>query len=166
MILKLESELGFSLFDRSKKPILPTEDSEVFLTEDREIMKRVESLGSLKSEEGPKGTYRLGIIPTMAPSLIPKIVLHVSKHLPLGQFQILEMKTTDIFRALSRDEIDGGILATSLNEPGIFENPLFYEPFLLFTSADSLLKHRTFLKEEDLKGNQIWLLGEGHCFRG
>ena len=166
LILKLEAELGFSLFDRSKKPILPTEEGEAFLREAREIMKRVESLGSLKSEEGPKGTYRLGIIPTMAPTLIPKIVLYVSRHLPLVQFQILEMKTTDIVRALSRDEIDGGILATPLNEPGIFENPLFYEPFLLFASAESPLKNKTILKEEDLKGNQIWLVGEGHCFRG
>jgi LysR family hydrogen peroxide-inducible transcriptional activator len=166
LILKLESELGYSLFDRSKKPILPTEDGEAFLKEAREIMKRVESLGALRNEEGPKGTYRLGIIPTMAPSLIPRIVLHVSKHLPLVQFQILEMKTTDIVRSLGRDEIDGGILATPLNEPGIFENPLFYEPFLLFASSDSPLKNKTILKEEDLKGNQIWLVGEGHCFRG
>ena len=166
LILKLESELGYSIFDRSKKPILPTSEGELFLVEVREIMARVATLGSINDTDTPKGSYRLGIIPTMAPTLLPKIILHISRHLPHVNFQIEEMKTSDIMASLSRDELDGGILATPLNEPGIFETPLFYEPFLLLTNSESTFALKTTISEVDLKGSQIWLLGEGHCFRG
>lgn len=166
LILKLESELGYSLFDRSKKPILPTAEGELFLAEVREIMVRVASLGSIMDSDTPKGTYRLGIIPTMAPTLLPKLILNISRALPQVSFQIEEMKTSDIIACLSRDELDGGILATPLNEPGIFETPLFYEPFLLLTNSESEMSSKTTIREGDLKGTQIWLLGEGHCFRG
>jgi len=166
LLIKLENELGYAIFDRSKKPIVTTEEGEEFLREAREIMTRVESLGQLRSGEQISGQYRLGIIPTMAPTLLPLLIPSLSGELPNVDFHIFEMKTSDIIRSLSRDEIDGGILATPLNEGGIHEEPLFYEPFLFYTHSEDSTANAGPMKEEEIDGKNLWLIGEGHCFRG
>ncbi len=100
LLIKLEAELGYPIFDRTKKPIVTTEEGENFLREAREIMTRIESLGQIKDGDQTSGVYRFAIIPTMAPSLLPLLIPRLAEELPKVDFHIFEMKTSDIIRAL------------------------------------------------------------------
>jgi LysR family hydrogen peroxide-inducible transcriptional activator len=111
------------------------------------------------------GSFRLGIIPTLAPYVLPLFLHDFVKKFPMVQLDIDELKTVDIIRALRDDSLDAGVLATPLHEPGLKEQPLFYEPFHLYINGRHPLQERKRIRESDLTEGEIWLLKEGHCFR-
>ena len=165
---KLEDDLGFPIFDRTKKPILPTEAGKAVVDQARIVVdewKRLSLLGAKGEGKELAGELRIAVIPTLAPYWIPLFLGEFAREYPKIQLRIEELQTNQILRALETDEIDAGILVTPLGNKALQETPIFYEPFYLWVRKDHELADRTRIAEGDLDGSQIWLLNEGHCFR-
>ena len=164
---KLEDELQLTIFDRSKSPIAPTEEGKLVIGQAENIIKEQKRMFSLidETKEELTGDFKLAVIPTLSPYLIPLFVQGFIKRYPKVNFQIQESKTEDIIEMLKKDEIDAGLLATPLHEKNLVERVLYYEPFYLFVSNKHPFHKKTKIKEEELDINEIWLLNKGNCFR-
>jgi LysR family hydrogen peroxide-inducible transcriptional activator len=166
-IQKLEEELGVVVFDRKKKPVLPTPEGERILELARSVLREHAKLLHLAQSEGdePTGGFKIGIIPTLAPYVLPLFVDAFAKEYPAVDLHIDELKTEEIILALREDRIDAGLLATPLGEKGLRERPLFYEPFYAYCAPGHPLLKRKKLRETDLEPHGLWLLQDGHCLR-
>lgn len=144
-IQKAESELGVLLFDRSKQPVTVTEIGKKIIDQARHVLRESTKINDMIQAESTalKGTFKLGIIPTIAPFLVPHFVKNFVDLYPELELRIEELQTDEIIDMLRKDEIDGGILATPLHLNDITEQPLYYEPFLGYISEN----HRLFKKK-------------------
>lgn len=166
-VQKLEELLGVMIFDRSRQPVAPTPVGERILAQAREVLRDAEKIKSLirEDQETVMGDLRVGIIPTLAPFLLPRFIGHFRKTYPGVHLSIEEMRTADIVQALSEDRMDVGLLVTPLEQQGLEEIPLFYEPFLIYASPGHTLLKNKKVQEKDLSLADVFLLAEGHCFR-
>ncbi len=166
-VKKLEEEIGITLFDRSAQPIVPTPAGEAFILRAREIIYGVNNLKTFVSQEREalEGTYTLGIIPTLAPYLLPRFIKSFCTAHPGIRLKIKEMQSSRIISSLKTDQLDIGIMATPVDEPSIREIPLFYEPFLVYASKGHSLLKKKEISPPDIVDEGLWLLSEGHCFR-
>lgn len=166
-IQKAEEELGITIFDRMKKPLEPTDKGARFIEQAKVVVKEHQKLIEFtKNDAGEMtGEFRLGIIPTLVTSLVPRIVEPFSTDFPRLKIHIDEMKTPDIIQALKDDKIDAGILATPLHEDKLKERPIFYEPFSIFCAEDHPMTKLKTISEKHLVPDDLWLLKEGHCMR-
>ncbi|MBZ4651624.1 MAG: hypothetical protein JG761_424 [Proteiniphilum sp.] len=168
MIQKLEDELGVKIFDRSQLPVQPTEIGTRVINQARLALAQVNQIKEIIQEEKGivKGMFRLAIIPTISPYLLPKLMqVHRDNNYDI-RIVISELTTGQILKGLANDSIDGAILATPLKEPGIIEHPIYYEQFLAYVSPqEKALYAKTSLEESDLTTARLWLLDEVHCFR-
>lgn len=168
MIQKLEDELGVKIFDRTQLPIQPTEIGRRIIDQARIAVAQVNQIKEIIQEEKGivKGVFRLGIIPTVSPYLIPELMrVHASSNTDV-QIVIHEIPTHQILQSLSNGSLDGGILATPLNDSNVVERPLYYERFFAYVSSqEKALYAKTALDEADLNSAKLWLLDEVHCFR-
>lgn len=163
MIKKLEQEIGYYLFDRSHKPVKTTEKGLRFMEIARDILNQQAKIRLLSNQtETLEGKLIIGIIPTIANSLLPIILTQILKDNPKLELVIAEITTEEIKKQLIADKIDLGILATPLQEPLLQEHILYYEPMMLYGVKD---KTKSYVSSEDIKGGNVWLLEEGHCFR-
>jgi LysR family hydrogen peroxide-inducible transcriptional activator len=166
-IHKLEDELGITIFDRSKSPVIPTEIGEKIIEEAKKILKQakhIEDLASLRDDE-LRGTFRIGIIPTIAPYLLPLFLRNFRKKYPKVRLVFEEVVTDKLLELLDQDYLDIGVIATPVDRGNIFEEDLYYEPFLAYVSEDHPLAKKKELSVDDLDATNLWLLNEGHCFR-
>lgn len=166
-IHKLEDELGITIFDRSKSPVIPTEIGEKIIAEAKEILKQskhIEDLATMTEGE-LQGTFRIGIIPTIAPYLLPLFLRNFTDKYPKVKLIFEEVVTRELLQLLTQDYLDVGIIATPVEQGNIFEEDLYYEPFVGYVSKDHPLADKEKLSVEDLERNNLWLLNEGHCFR-
>ncbi len=166
-IHKLEEELGITIFDRSKSPVIPTEIGEKIIAEAKKIIKQskhIEDLAALNEDE-LRGTFRIGIIPTVAPYLLPLFLRNFRKKHPDVRLIFEEVVTDELLDLLNQDHLDIGIIATPADRGNIFEEDLYYEPFLGYVSEDHPLAKKDRLSVDDLEVTNLWLLNEGHCFR-
>ena len=140
-IQKLEDELGVLIFDRSKQPVEPTIIGKKIIEQAKLIIesskKVAEMIDEMKGEIN--GELRIGIIPTIAPYLVPLFITQTLKAFPQLKIQIDELLTDQIVKALNDNELDMGIIATPLKQQGIREIPVFYEPFLELASLFLIL---------------------------
>lgn len=166
-IQKLEDELQVIIFDRSKTPIQPTGEGEYIIDQAKVIIKEQKRLFSLVEESKAElvGKFKLAVIPTLSPYLIPLFIQSFIEKYPKVKIQVVENNTEQIIEMLKQDEVDAGLLATPLNEKRINERVLYYEPFYLFVNKNHPLSKKTKIKEDDLNINDIWLLNKGNCFR-
>jgi LysR family hydrogen peroxide-inducible transcriptional activator len=164
---KMEEEYKVTFFDRSKQPILPNPEAIPLIEQARTVLREFEKLKHLTTDSNgePGGDFRLGVIPTVAPYLLPKFIGDFATTYSKVNLSVREMTTGQILDALERDEIDAGILATPLNIMSLDERPLYYEPFYVYTSPNHPLAKLKNVSEDDLTANGIWLLSEGHCLR-
>lgn len=164
---KLEDELQITVFDRSKNPIQVTAEGEVVIDQAKRIIHEHKKLYSLveESKDIIQGSFRLAVIPTLSPFVIPMFAKNFHEAYPKVKLQITENKTEDIIRLLKDDEIDAALLVTPLHEKTIKERHLYYEPFYLFVSEDHPFTKKKQIKEDELDINEIWLLNKGNCFR-
>lgn len=164
---KLEDEIGFKIFNREKKPIEPTALGETFILKARVIMREVDELKALVSEEkdSMKGEFSLGIIPTLSPYLLPILLPAFSEQFPETRLNIDELQSESIIHQLKHGLLDIGILATPLEERSLRETPVFYEPFLVYLNSENELADKNLIASTDLEIDKILLLSEGHCFR-
>lgn len=166
-IHKLEEELGVTIFDRSRKPLQPTDIGKQILDQARIVIneeKRIEEI--IQQHKGEiAGDFRLAIIPTVASTLLPRFLKCFISQYPKVNLEIEELQTKVILDRLKNGLLDAAILATPLSHDGILEKPLYYEPFMAYTPMDHRLFKEKFLDNSDLDPDDILLLHEGHCFR-
>lgn len=166
-IQKLEEELDILIFDRSKQPIVPTPLGEKILEQARKVLQEAAVLEHMSKQI--KGTFegdlRLAVIPTIAPSLLPRFLVEFSQAFPKIKLFVEEMKTADMIEALRKDRIDVGIAATPLEERGIVEKPLYHEPFVAFVPSYHKFAKDRFILASEINPDELLLLNEGHCFR-
>ncbi len=167
MVRKLEDELGVTIFQRGSQPTRPTADGDALIAQARVVLREAGQLKELVTElhTGTAGTYRLGIIPTLAPYLLPLFLARFANEHPQARLVIDERQTTSILDALRKGQLDVGILAGPLHEEGLEEISLFQEPFLAyFPPRHPLLKQKR-IARKDLRKAPLWVLSEGHCLR-
>jgi LysR family hydrogen peroxide-inducible transcriptional activator len=164
---KLESHLGAQLFDRKSSPICPTPLGAKVIAQARVIMAEVSGLEALLSTETSTmaGTYQLGIIPTLAPYLLPLFIQSFSERFPEIRLVIKEMQSEQIMEGLRRNQLDLGLLVTPLEEKQLREIVLFYEPFLIYASPDEDILQQSPLLPDHVQQKDLWILEQGHCFR-
>ena len=167
-IQKLEEDLGAVIFDRSKKPILLTQMGKKLISQMQTVLfeaKKIETLIQHEKKEGKQGTLSIGVIPTIAPYLLPRLLPICEDLFPDIELNLREMQTNQILEALSEDEIDVGILATPTQMAQMFEFPLYYEPFYVLCDKNHEYADMKKIKYQSLSMKDIWLLEEGHCLR-
>lgn len=167
-IQKLEEELGVIIFNRSLQPVEPTEIGEKIIRQARTILHESERLQTIiESETGEfGGTFRLGVIPTAAPYLIPLFLRSFTEKYPKIELIIHEITTPEIIRLINKDALDAGILALPISDSGIINIPLYYEPFIAYLPKGHSLSSKKELLESDIPVKELLLLNEGHCLRG
>ncbi|CAN5128527.1 hydrogen peroxide-inducible genes activator [soil metagenome] len=166
-IHKLEDELGVVLFDRSKSPVVPTEIGEKVLEQARVILQDARKVTDIVQfqETTLSGTFRVGVIPTVAPYLVPRFLHSFLSEYPDVELVFEESLTATILDGLENDELDAGIIATPVKAAHIYTESLYVEPFAGYLSKSHPLVEKDMLSVDDLKQTNIWLLNEGHCFR-
>jgi LysR family hydrogen peroxide-inducible transcriptional activator len=166
-IQKVEDLCDIIIFDRIKKPLVLTLEGHAFLKQARVIVREHKRLLEMtrQTQGMPVGDFRLAIIPTVAPALIPLFIAHFSENYPKINLYVDELKTESILEELRNDRLDAALMATPLRETGLIEDPLYYENFLLYLSAKHPLTKKTAISEADLDGSEMWLLQDGHCFK-
>ncbi len=167
MIQKLEEELDTRIFDRSQQPVCPTPVGILIIEQAQKILVQANRIKNIIEEEKHSltGTFKLGILPTVAPYLLPRFFPQLMKKYPDLDIRVIEMKTNDIKKALQTGEIDAGIVASLAGMEELQQTPLFYEQFFVYVSRKDILFNSKVIRTSDLNGEQLWLLDEGHCFR-
>lgn len=168
MIGKLEEEIGAKLFDRNRQPICPTPVGEKVVLQAREVLTQADNIKDIVLEEKQslEGVFRIGILPTIAPYLLPRFFPQLMKRYPKLDIRVREMKTHEIKEALTQGDIDAGILATIEGLEDYSQTSLFYEKYMGYVSReDSLFKKEVIRTADVASSSQLWLLDEGHCFR-
>src|SRR5690606_6361585 len=164
-IQKLEESIGAKIFDRSRQPVVPTEIGEKIIKQARIVLmesKKIEEL--LQEEKGEvSGELKVGVIPTVAPYLLPDVLTNFIKKYPKIQLQIWEHTTERIVQELKGGRLDCGILSTRLHEAGIEETVLYYETFVAYVSEKSPLYQKKMVNSDEIANEKLWLLNEGHC---
>lgn len=167
-VQKLEDELGIKIFDRTKKPLIPTPLGESLVEQAYAILREAERFKEMvKEQEGRlSGELNVGIIPTLAPYLLPLFAPKFEQEYPEIRLVVRELQTTGIVEKLRKDELDLGILVTPLEEKGIQETALFKEPMVGYVGTEHRLFRKKKISINDLDLDDTWLLSEGHCLRG
>lgn len=166
-IHKLEDELEVTIFDRTKTPVIPTPIGEKIISQAQIILKESRQLTDIANfkEDELRGTFKVGIIPTIAPYLVPIFLRSFLETHPDIDLVIEEVLTGELLEQLSEDKLDAGIIATPVEQSFIYTEDLFVEPFVGYLSKNHALIEKKMLTVEDLDRTNIWLLSEGHCFR-
>ena len=165
-IKQLEEELGIIIFDRSKSPLSITPLGQEVLNQAKKALHEFQKLGQIISADAePSGEIILGIIPTLAPYLLPLFLKNYTTQYPKVKLIIKELTTTEIIDGLNNLKLDAALMATPLQHPDLVESPLFYERMLAYVSTDSPLFQMDYLRPPDIDPSELWLLEEGHCLR-
>ncbi len=166
-IQKLEDELGVKIFDRSKQPVVPTELGEALLEQARQILKESQKINEIVQEKKNEfaGELSIGIIPTLAPYLLPLFLKNFLAAYPQVRVRIAEYVTDALIDKLKNNQLDVGLLVTPLEESNLYETPLFYEEFVVYLSKKNELLKKHYVLAKDIDVRQLWLLEEGHCIR-
>ena len=167
MIQKLEAELDVKLFERSSQQVMPTAIGKVVVEQAWKVLNRARKLKDIVAEEKKSltGTFRLGILPTIAPYLLPRFFPRLMRENSSLEIRVVEMKTADIRRAIDRGEIDAAVMVDTGDLDDYALTTLFYEQFLAYVSPSDQLSAKKSIKTSDLNNELLWLLDEGHCFR-
>jgi LysR family hydrogen peroxide-inducible transcriptional activator len=166
-VQKLEEMLNVKLFDRSKQPVVPTEIGAQIVAQARVILQESQKIKEIINSQQQEivGELRLGIIPTVAPYLLPQVIAAMMEKYPDLKLLIWEYTTEDIIHHIKTGVLDCGILATPLGDPAVEETALYYESFVTYISKNSKLFKKKTIDADDLEDENIWLLNEGHCMR-
>ena len=166
-VQKLEDELGLKIFDRSKSPVVPTPIGIEIIRKAEQILageKEIEDIAR-SSGEHLQGTYRIGIVSTVAPYLLPLFLKSFLTSHPGVSLIFEEGLTRELVQGIADDRLDAGIIASPPDLPQIFEKELFYEPFVGYIGKHYPLFDHERIQIRELNPDDLLLLKEGHCFR-
>ena len=167
LIQKLEEELDLTLFDRKSHPISTTESGRNVIDQARVILYHIAQLKELTRSEKEQdcGTIRIGVIPTVAPYILPRLFKQMQQMFPQIELRAFELRTAVIIEQLRKAELDMAILATPLEQPDFLEVPLYYEKFAAYVSPSEELYQKTEIAAHEMPTEHLWVLKEGHCMR-
>lgn len=166
-IQKLEEDLGVTIFDRTKQPVIPTEMGTNIIAQARVVLRESGIIRHMISEQKDTmtGEIRIGIIPTIAPYLLPPLFKNIREKYPQVTLVVREIITEEIVQELKNNRLDCGIVVTPLKDASIKEDILFYEELFIYVSKNNALYNKKYVLPTEIDPNQLWLLEEGHCFR-
>lgn len=164
-IKELETTLGTALFERSPQGLALTAFGTVFAPRARAILREVDALGDLArtAQLGRLSRLRLGVIPTVAPYLLPKLIGQINDSHAGLDLQLRESLTQNLLADVSEGRLDAAIVALPIAEPSLMEIALFTESFVLVRPMSDA--GRPVPSPETLREMRLLLLEEGHCFR-
>jgi LysR family transcriptional regulator, hydrogen peroxide-inducible genes activator len=164
---KLEETLGVQLFERTNKHVMLTAIGQEMVTRAQRILNESEQLlhAARAARDPEAGTLRLGIFPTLAPYLLPRLMPLLSHHFPRLRLQLVEERTPELQSRLSAGALDLAMLALPVTGAGLEAMPIFDEPFLLAVARHHPLAARTRVHARDMLGETVLLLEDGHCLR-
>src|SRR5690606_30668449 len=166
-IQKLEKSLSVQIFDRTKQPVVPTQLGERIIQQARHVLAESHKIREIiqESKDEMEGELKVGVIPTIAPYLLPAVLGTFFKKYPKIRINIWEYTTYKILDAIRKGSLDCGIMATPTQDDHMLEQPLYYENFVAYLSEDSSLLPKKTVVANDVLSEQLWLLTEGHCMR-
>ena len=166
-VQKLEDMLGVKIFDRTRQPIVPTEVGMEIIAQARIMLGESYKIKEIVTDRQKEltGELKVGIIPTIAPYLLPRIIARFVEEYPQVKLVVWEQNTENIIQQLKLGTIDCGILSTPLHESSLTEIPVFYENFVAYASKSSKLYKKKTITPEDIDVEELWVLDEGHCMR-
>lgn len=167
MIQKFEDELGVKLFERNRQNVEPTCIGIKVIEQAKKILQQSIIVKELVQDEieSLKGELKIGVLPTIAPYLLPIIIPTIKKTLPEIKITFMEMITSECIDALESNSIDIAIIASSAKNEKITDRKLFYEEFLAYVSKNEDIHSQKTIRTSEITGKNLWLLDEGHCFR-
>ncbi|RYF40078.1 MAG: LysR family transcriptional regulator [Cytophagaceae bacterium] len=165
-VQKLEEELGMQIFIRTN-PVTATATGQVVIEQARKILAEADVMHQLVQQEKNivGGALKIGIIPTLAPYILPQILQSFIDKYPQVHLTIQELTTEHIIRQLKNGSLDAGIAATPLHIPELKEYFLFNEEFVAYVSRKEKIYNKKYLLPDDIDVGSMWLLEEGHCLR-
>jgi LysR family hydrogen peroxide-inducible transcriptional activator len=166
-VKKLEEELDVKLFERSANEVTVTPLGEEIVRQAQSVLEQASHIKDLakRGKDPLAGPIRLGVIYTIAPYLLPELVRQVIQRSPQMPLMLQENFTVKLLEMLRTGEIDCAILAEPFPETGLALAPLYDEPFLAAVPVSHPLAAKDSVTSEDLRGETMLLLGNGHCFR-
>ncbi len=166
-IKNLENELGVEIFDRNKKPIIPTEIGKELIDHAQLLFRSIEKFKGIVAEfkADISGELKIGIIPTIAPYIVPRFVNSFMKKYPNVKLIFREVISENILTQLKDGTLDAGILVTPFPMKNTITFPLYYEKFYTYVSKEHSLSKRKRIRTAELDLQDLWLLEEGNCFR-
>jgi len=165
---KLEEELGVLLVERSNRQVTMTEVGKAIAAQANKVLAEVRVIRDIAQtfHDPMAGALHLGLIPTLAPYLLPLIMPALKQHYPKLKLWLHEYQTTVLLDKLHRAELDVLILALPVETDEFAELNLFAEPFQLAVPRAEPLANQTIISLGDLSQREMLLLEEGHCLRG
>ncbi len=164
---ELEKRLGLQIFERDNKKVLVTPIGKRVLLQARSIMLQVDDLQNFSDLQKSPFSYPLtiGIIPTVAPYLLPKLLPIVNRQHPLAQLHIVENQSNRLIEMLRLGELDAAILALPFPCEGLLTLPFWQEDFYWITLKSDLHSEQREITSDELKRCKLLLLEEGHCLK-
>lgn len=164
---KLEDYLGVQLIERQPKNVSLTEAGEQIVSRARRMLEASEEVVTLaRAHRDPlAGRLRVALLPTIGPYLLPRVSQPIRKALPRLELRLYEYQTEQILERLESGEIDLGVLALPIDADGFETKSLFTEPFVVAMPDQHRLAKRDTVKVDDLNGETLLLLEDGHCLR-
>jgi len=164
---QLETQLGTELFERDRRRVLPTPAGEALVPRARAVLAEadafVETARALRDPMA--GTLRLGVIPTVAPYVLPDFVPALRRKFPALRLRLQEDQTARLVERVSAGRLDLCLLALEVELGSLVARPLYFDPFVLAVPAGHELAARKSVPERELAGEEVLLLDDGHCLR-
>ena len=166
-IKKLEQELGVELVERGTRGVMLTEPGERIVVRARAMLAEADNICAIAglSTDPEAGSLRLGVFPTLGPYLLPHVVPAIRERFPRLELLLIEEKSEVLLAQLRDGRLDAVLLAMPNALPGLHEEPLFDEQFLLAVPAGHRLADAGHVAISALAGESLLLLDEGHCLR-
>lgn len=167
MIRKLEDELDVQIFNRNSHPVSPTSIGEKIISQAKVTLFNVSQLKEmiLSERQLESGEVRLGVIPTVAPYILPKLFGVIAADYPGITLRVTEARSASVLEKLEKAELDMGLLATPAGHPELLEIPVYYEKFLAYISPGESLYGKEEIESGGMPTEHLWVLQEGHCLR-
>ncbi len=166
-VRKLERVLGVALFERRPTGVIATAAGERVISLARRVTANVDDVvAAAQTMRDPlQGTLRMGVIPTIAPYLLPQVMPAIRKRFPDLKLLLREERTEHLAALVSAGDLDLGVVALESDLGDLETLPLFEDPFMLAVSRDHRLADRRRVTAKDLLGEEVLLLDDGHCLR-
>ncbi|HEX4842942.1 MAG TPA: LysR substrate-binding domain-containing protein [Limnobacter sp.] len=166
-IKKLEEELNVSLFERGSNEVSLTPVGERIVVQAQRVLEEAQAIKGIAQQgmDPLAGPLRVGVIYTIGPYLLPGLVSSMIDRVPSMPLLLQESFTVRLLELLKQGEIDVAVLALPINESGFVIQPLYDEPFVVALPKSHRWAGRGSIRSDELRGENMLLLGAGHCFR-
>lgn len=166
-VKKVEDELGIQLFERSATEVKITETGRRIVEQAQKVLFEAGQIAEIAAagKDPLAGPLRVGVIYTIGPYLLPRLIPRVHQLAPKMPLIIQENYTARLAEALKRGELDVIIISLPFEEAGVVAQPVYDEPFRVLIPADHPWTKEERVSAEQLAEDQLLLLGAGNCFR-